>query len=188
VPVPMIPGEGLALCAAAGGQGVGWVLARDRRSPYLAGVRSSLWKLIAVHPEAASAAAFVSDAQGRRWYKSGDLATFDPERGYTINGRLKELVISGGFNVYPIEVEDELLRIPGIRAAAVVGQPDPARGEIPVAFVETDAQFDAERTLATLRERLASFKVPKHLYPIDALPRNAMGKVEKPRLRELLQP
>jgi len=136
--------------------------------------------------DAATDAAFVRDAQGRRWYKSGDLATFDPERGYVINGRLKELVISGGFNVYPIEVEDELLRLPGIRAAAVVGQPDPARGEIPVAFVETGAGFDAEQTLATLRERLASFKVPKHLYPIDALPRNAMGKVEKPRLREML--
>jgi malonyl-CoA/methylmalonyl-CoA synthetase len=134
----------------------------------------------------ATAAAFVHDAQGRRWYKSGDLATFDPERGYVINGRLKELVISGGFNIYPIEVEDELLRIPGIRAAAVVGQPDAARGEIPVAFVETDEDFDAERALATLRERLASFKVPKHLYPIDTLPRNAMGKVEKPRLREML--
>jgi malonyl-CoA/methylmalonyl-CoA synthetase len=136
--------------------------------------------------DAATEAAFVHDAQGRRWYKSGDLATFDPERGYVINGRLKELVISGGFNVYPIEVEDELLRIPGIKAAAVVGQPDPARGEIPVAFVETGDEFDAERALSVLRERLASFKVPKHLYPIDTLPRNAMGKVEKPRLRELL--
>jgi malonyl-CoA/methylmalonyl-CoA synthetase len=136
--------------------------------------------------DAATEAAFVTDAHGRRWYKSGDLATFDPERGYAINGRLKELVISGGFNVYPIEVEDELLRVPGIRAAAVVGQPDPARGEIPVAFVETGDGFDADTVLATLRERLASFKVPKHLYPIDALPRNAMGKVEKPRLREML--
>lgn len=136
--------------------------------------------------DAATAGAFARDAQGRRWYKSGDLATFDPVRGYAINGRLKELVISGGFNVYPIEVETELLRIPGIRAAAVVGRPDPARGEVPVAFVETDADFDAERALAALRERLASFKVPKTLYPIDALPRNAMGKVEKPRLRELL--
>ena len=136
--------------------------------------------------DAATESAFVADAQGWRWYRSGDLATFDPARGYTINGRLKELVISGGFNVYPIEVEDELLRIPGIRAAAVVGQPDPARGEIPVAFVETGEGFDADATLATLRERLASFKVPKALYPIDALPRNAMGKVEKPRLRELL--
>ncbi len=136
--------------------------------------------------DAATNAAFDLDVAGRRWYKSGDLATYDPERGYVINGRLKELVISGGFNVYPIEVEDELLRIPGIRAAAVVGQPDAARGEIPVAFVETDESFDADTTLATLRERLASFKVPKRLYPIDALPRNAMGKVEKPRLRAML--
>ena len=133
----------------------------------------------------ATASAFWHDG-GRRWYRSGDLATFDRERGYAINGRLKELVISGGFNVYPIEVETELLRVPGIRAAAVVGQPDPARGEIPVAFVEVDDGFDADAALAALRERLASFKVPKHLYPIDALPRNAMGKVEKPRLRELL--
>ncbi len=136
--------------------------------------------------EAATQAAFVHDAQGRAWYKSGDLASYDPERGYTINGRLKELVISGGFNVYPIEVETELLRIPGIRAAAVVGEPHPARGEVPVAFVECDDDFDAETALATLRERLASFKVPKALYPIDALPRNAMGKVEKPRLRAML--
>jgi malonyl-CoA/methylmalonyl-CoA synthetase len=136
--------------------------------------------------DAATSAAFWTDDAGRRWYRSGDLATFDPERGYAINGRLKELVISGGFNVYPIEVETELLRVPGIRAAAVVGQPDAARGEIPVAFVEVDDAFDADAALATLRERLASFKVPKHLYPIDALPRNAMGKVEKPRLRELL--
>jgi malonyl-CoA/methylmalonyl-CoA synthetase len=135
---------------------------------------------------AATEAAFVTGAHATRWYKSGDLASFDPERGYTINGRLKELVISGGFNVYPIEVETELLRVPGILAAAVIGAPDPARGEIPVAFVEIDADYDEELVLATLRERLASFKVPKRLFPIDALPRNAMGKVEKPRLRELL--
>jgi len=133
----------------------------------------------------ASAAAFATDDRGRRWYRSGDLATYDPERGYVINGRLKELVISGGFNVYPAEVENELLRIPGIKAAALVGRPDAARGEVPVAFVETDAAYDEEATLTLLRERLASFKVPKALYRIEALPRNAMGKVEKPRLREL---
>jgi malonyl-CoA/methylmalonyl-CoA synthetase len=138
--------------------------------------------------EAATQAAFARDEHGRRWYKSGDLATFDPERGYAINGRLKELVISGGFNVYPIEVETELLRIPGIRAAAMIGQPDAARGEIPVAFVEVDDGFDPDAALALLRERLASFKVPKALYVIEVLPRNAMGKVEKPRLRELLPP
>jgi malonyl-CoA/methylmalonyl-CoA synthetase len=134
-----------------------------------------------------TAKAFLVDTAGQRWYRSGDLATFDPVRGYSINGRLKELVISGGFNVYPIEVETELLRIPGIRAAAMVGQPDAARGEIPVAFVEIDEAYDEAATLATLRERLASFKIPKAIYPIDALPRNAMGKVEKQRLRESLR-
>jgi malonyl-CoA/methylmalonyl-CoA synthetase len=136
--------------------------------------------------EDATAAAFWTDDDGRRWYRSGDLATYDPERGYVINGRLKELVISGGFNVYPIEVETELLRLPGIRAAAVVGEPHAARGEVPVAFVETDEAFDPEASLEALRERLASFKVPKALYMIESLPRNAMGKVEKPRLRTLL--
>ncbi|MDB5095263.1 MAG: AMP-dependent synthetase and ligase [Candidatus Eremiobacteraeota bacterium] len=134
----------------------------------------------------ATAEAFSLDAGGRRWYRSGDMATFDPQRGYVINGRLKELVITGGFNVYPIEVETELLRLPGISAAAVIGRPDAARGEVPVAFIECEPGFDEAGALATLGERLASFKVPKALYPIDALPRNAMGKVEKPRLRELL--
>jgi len=131
--------------------------------------------------ETASREAFHGD-----WYRSGDLGTFDRERGYAIAGRLKELVISGGFNIYPIEVETELLRLPGIRAAAVVGEPNAARGEVPVAFIETDDDFDEASALDTLRERLASFKVPKALYRIDALPRNAMGKVEKPKLRELL--
>ena len=131
----------------------------------------------------ATAAAFVRDETGRRWYRSGDLGSHDPERGFTIAGRIKELIISGGFNIYPLEVEDELLRVPGVRAAAVVGKPDPARGELPVAFVETDAAFDEARTLEVLRARLASFKVPRELHQIDALPRNAMGKVDKPQLR-----
>ncbi len=135
---------------------------------------------------AATEAAFAYDASGQAWYKSGDLATYDAQRGYTINGRLKELIISGGFNVYPLEIETELLRVDGIRAAAVIGEPHPARGEVPVAFVEVEPGFDPEAALASLRDRLASFKVPKALYPIDTLPRNAMGKVEKTRLRELL--
>jgi malonyl-CoA/methylmalonyl-CoA synthetase len=133
-----------------------------------------------------SAAAFLTDPDGARWFKSGDLATFDPERGYTICGRLKDLIISGGFNIYPSEVEDELLRVPGIRAGAIVGRPDDARGEVPVAFVEADDPFEAAVVIETMRDRLASFKVPKAVYRLDALPRNAMGKVEKTRLRAML--
>ena len=132
----------------------------------------------------ATDAAFFRDAEGTRWYRSGDLGTFDPERGYAIVGRTKELIISGGFNIYPREVEDELTRSDGIRAAAVVGRPDAARGELPVAFVEADAGLDVDAALATLRARLASFKIPKAIEIVGELPRNAMGKVDKPKLRE----
>jgi len=133
-----------------------------------------------------TAAAFLTDATGARWFRSGDLATFDPERGYTICGRLKDLIISGGFNIYPSEVEDELLRVPGVRAGAIVGRPDDARGEVPVAFIEADDPFDPAVVIETMRDRLASFKVPKAVYRLEALPRNAMGKVEKTRLRAML--
>jgi malonyl-CoA/methylmalonyl-CoA synthetase len=135
---------------------------------------------------AATAAAFVVGDDGVRWYRSGDLGTFDPVRGHVITGRLKELIITGGFNVYPSEVEHELLQLPGVRAAAVVGAPHPARGEVPVAFVEADAGFAVEPALEALRGRLASFKVPRAIEIVAALPRNAMGKVEKTRLRARL--
>ena len=132
-------------------------------------------------PEA-TAEAFV-DFDGRRWFRSGDSLRFDPENGvYVVMGRLKELIISGGFNVYPLEVEAEMRRFPGVRDAALVGVHDSARGEIPVAFVEADAGFPTADFVAAMRERLASFKIPKAVRVVDALPRNAMGKVEKPRL------
>ena len=107
---------------------------------------------------------------------------------YSIVGRLKELIITGGFNVYPREIEDEIERFPGVRAAAVIGMPDAVRGELPVAFIEADSRFEVEALLADLRENLASFKVPKTVRVLQALPRNAMGKIEKTRLRELLAP
>ena len=133
----------------------------------------------------ATAAAFVHDADGTRWFRSGDLATFDSKRGYAIVGRTKELIISGGFNIYPREIEDELMSIDGIRAAAVIGRPDDARGELPIAYVETEGsrEIDLDSVLATLRARLASFKVPREMTVVDELPRNAMGKIDKPALR-----
>jgi malonyl-CoA/methylmalonyl-CoA synthetase len=133
-------------------------------------------------PEA-MADAFV-DFDGRHWFRSGDSMRFDPDAGvYVVMGRLKELIISGGFNVYPLEVEAEMRLHPGVRDAALVGIPDAARGEIPVAFIEADPGFDTEAFLAAMRERLASFKLPKAVRVVDALPRNAMGKVEKQRLK-----
>jgi malonyl-CoA/methylmalonyl-CoA synthetase len=135
------------------------------------------------NPEA-TAAAFVVDADGTRWYKSGDLGSYDPElQVYRISGRIKELIISGGFNIYPLEVEIEIERFPGVKACAVVGVIDAARGELPVAFVEVEPGFERDALTAYLRDRLASFKIPKHIEIVDALPRNAMGKLEKPKLK-----
>jgi malonyl-CoA/methylmalonyl-CoA synthetase len=141
-------------------------------------VFAGYWEL----PEA-TATAFVNDADGARWYASGDLATYDPaDRVYRIVGRSKELIISGGFNIYPREVENEIDRFPGVVASAVVGIPDAARGELPIAFLETNETVDTEALLAALRERLASFKIPRELVLVQALPRNAMGKIEKAKL------
>lgn len=122
---------------------------------------------------------------GKRWFRSGDLFRFDPEtQSYVVMGRIKELIISGGFNIYPLEVEAVMRTQPGVRDAALVGIADPARGELPVAFIEAEPGFDPEAFLAALRGQLASFKLPKAVHVVDALPRNALGKVEKPRLRE----
>ncbi len=137
----------------------------------------------------ATAAAFLTTEDGARWYRSGDLASYDAaQQVYRIVGRLKELIISGGFNIYPLEVENEIDRFPGVRASAVVGAPDAARGESIVAFIETEpgARLDEAELLAWLRTRLASFKIPKRVNVVDALPRNALGKIEKPKLRASL--
>jgi malonyl-CoA/methylmalonyl-CoA synthetase len=140
-------------------------------------VSAGYWR----RPEATADAYITLD--DRRWFRSGDLFRFDPAAGvYVVMGRLKELIISGGFNIYPLEVEAEMRLQPGVRDAALVAMPDAARGELPVAFLEADPGFESEVFLAALRERLASFKVPKAVHVVEALPRNAMGKVEKQRL------
>jgi malonyl-CoA/methylmalonyl-CoA synthetase len=132
-------------------------------------------------PEA-TAEAFV-EFDGRRWFRSGDSMRFDAEMGvYVVMGRLKELIISGGFNVYPLEVEAEMRLHPGVIDAALVGVHDRARGEIPVAYIEAASGFDVQALTSALQDRLASFKIPKVVTVVDALPRNAMGKVEKPKL------
>jgi malonyl-CoA/methylmalonyl-CoA synthetase len=125
-------------------------------------------------PEA-TAAAF---ADG--WFRTGDLGLRSADGYVTLRGRASDLVITGGFNVYPREVEEVLLEQPGVREAAVVGRPDAVRGERPVAFFAGDALPSALE--AACRRQLASFKVPAAFVRVDALPRNALGKVEKHRL------
>jgi malonyl-CoA/methylmalonyl-CoA synthetase len=130
-----------------------------------------------------TAASFVHDDLGRRWFKTGDLARQDPGSGFiTLLGRRHELIISGGFNLYPREVEEVLAGFPGVREAAVVGRPHADWGEVPVAFLATDAPVDAAELIAFCKSQMASFKVPREIRLVDSLPRNALGKVEKHKL------
>ena len=128
------------------------------------------------NPEATAAA--VRDG----WLHTGDVAERDEEGFYRIKGRIKELVISGGENVYPAEIEDVLAAHPAVVEAAVVGVPDERWGEVCAAFVVLSAEATEEELLDFCRERLARFKVPKSFHVVDALPRNSMGKLQKSEL------
>jgi malonyl-CoA/methylmalonyl-CoA synthetase len=125
----------------------------------------------------ATAASFVDG-----WFRTGDVGVRAPDGYITLRGRRSDLIISGGFNIYPRELEELLLELPGIREAAVVGVADPVRGEVPVAYVVSDAEPDAAALDAMFRARVASFKVPRGYVRVDALPRTALGKVQKHRL------
>ncbi|TYL45307.1 AMP-binding protein [Nocardioides sp. BGMRC 2183] len=120
------------------------------------------------------------DADG--WLHTGDVGTIDEAGNLRITDRLKDMYISGGFNVYPAEVEQALLRLDGVDDVAVVGVPDERMGEVGKAFVVGSADSDA--VIAFAKERLANFKVPRLVAKVDALPRNLGGKVLKNELRE----
>ena len=115
------------------------------------------------------------------WLHTGDVGTLDEQGNLTITDRLKDMYISGGFNVYPAEVEQALMRLDGVNDVAVVGVPDERMGEVGRAYVVGDVTPD--EVVAFARERLANFKVPREVVPIDALPRNLSGKVLKTELR-----
>ncbi|HYI13149.1 MAG TPA: acyl-CoA synthetase [Thermoanaerobaculia bacterium] len=124
----------------------------------------------------ATAAAFTPD----RYFRTGDLATIDPDGYITLLGRKSDLIISGGYNIYPREIEELLLEQPGIAEAAVVGAADDVRGEVPVAYLVGD--FDPAELERICREQLASFKVPRKFVKVESIPRTALGKVQKHRL------
>jgi len=120
------------------------------------------------------------------YFKTGDVGKID-ERGYvTIVGRSKDLIISGGYNVYPAEIEGYINELPGVAESALVGVPHPDFGEVGVAVVvpKPGASLNADEIVATLKAKLANFKIPKKCYVVDDLPRNTMGKVQKNLLRE----
>ncbi len=135
------------------------------RSPHLF---AEYWR----RPEA-TAAAFHDG-----WFRTGDVGVRAADGYYTLRGRRGDLIISGGFNIYPREIEELLLEDPRVREAAVVGVPDAVRGEVPIAYIVSDHDDTAELE-AACRAQLASFKVPRAFVRVDAMPRTALGKVQK---------
>jgi malonyl-CoA/methylmalonyl-CoA synthetase len=121
----------------------------------------------------ADAEAFTDDG----WFRTGDIGELDEDGYLRLVGRSKELIISGGYNVYPREVEEVLAAFPGVREVAVVGRPSKRWGEEVTAVVVAENALVGERLRAYAAERLAPYKVPKRVEFIDKLPRNAMGKV-----------
>ena len=120
------------------------------------------------------------------FFKTGDVGRVDAQGYVTIVGRSKDLIISGGYNVYPAEIEGYINNLPGVNESAVVGVPDADFGEVGVAVIVplAGATVDPAQVIATLKATLANFKVPKRCVVVAELPRNAMGKVQKNLLRE----
>ena len=125
------------------------------------------------------------DADG--WLHSGDIGVLRANGYLSITDRLKDMLIVGGFNVYPAEIENQLVKLPGVAQAAVIGVPDERMGEVAKAFVvrRADATLDEATVIAWCREHLANFKVPRTVEFLDALPLNASNKVLKTELRKL---
>ena len=120
------------------------------------------------------------------WFKTGDVGLIDESGFVSIVGRSKDLIISGGYNVYPAEVESTINALPGVAESAVVGVPHPDFGEAVVAVLvaKPGATLNGAALTAELKNRIANFKVPKRVFIESELPRNQMGKVQKNLLRE----
>jgi malonyl-CoA/methylmalonyl-CoA synthetase len=118
------------------------------------------------------------------WFITGDMGRIEANGYVELVGREKDLIISGGLNVYPAEVEALLDDRPDVAEAAVIGVPHPDFGEAVVAVVQPAGPFDPEAVRAELKRDLAGFKVPKAILTMEALPRNTMGKIQKKLLRE----
>ena len=113
------------------------------------------------------------------YFKTGDMAVCSTDGYITLRGRKSDLIISGGFNIYPREIEEFLMEQESISEAAVVGVPDRLRGELPVAYIVPNGNIDVKLLEQKCRKELASFKIPHQFFLLDKLPRTALGKVQK---------
>jgi len=172
---PALPGVGLRVVddsgAACPAGEIGHIQVRGPN------VFSGYWRM----PEK-TAEEFTADG----WFKTGDVGKVEADGWCTIVGRSKDLIISGGYNVYPAEIEGFINEMPGVAESAVVGVPHPDFGEGVIAVVvpKPGATLDGAAMVARLKGQIANFKVPKQVFVVPDLPRNAMGKVQKNLLRE----
>jgi fatty-acyl-CoA synthase len=134
-------------------------------------------------------AAATREALHEGWYYTGDIGTRDADGYFVIHDRKKNMIISGGENIYPAEVERVLGEHPAVAEAAVIGRPDPKWQEVPVAYVvlRQGATVDAAALIRHVGEQLARFKIPREVEFVDDLPRNALGKVQHFRLKEMVK-
>jgi fatty-acyl-CoA synthase len=124
------------------------------------------------------------------WYRTGDIGRRDKDGFFWVHDRKKNLIISGGENIYPAEVERVLLEHPDVLECGVIGRPDPKWDEVPVAYVirRGGGSVEAENLKAHVLTQLARFKVPREIVFVDDLPRTALGKVQHFMLRQLDEP
>ncbi len=175
---PALPGVGVRVVDdAASAVPVGEIGHVQVRGPNVFG---GYWRM----PEK-TAEEFTADG----WFKTGDVGRFDTNGYLTIVGRSKDLIISGGYNVYPAEIEGYLNDLAGVAESAVIGVPHPDFGEAVVAVIvpkpnAAAAALDADALVAQLKKLIANYKTPKRAFIVADLPRNAMGKVQKNLLRE----
>jgi len=120
------------------------------------------------------------------WFRTGDILTRDEDGYYRVTDRKKDMFISGGENVYPVEVEAQLDKYPGVHELAIIGVPDPKWGEVGCLFyVPESGEISLEDVESFLTTRLARYKIPKHARSLKALPRNGVGKLMRHELRKM---
>jgi rifamycin polyketide synthase module 1/2/3 len=176
-----VPGVGVRLVDPVSGEDVG------------AGEEGELWVsgpnvMVGYHNRADATAEVLRHG----WYRTGDLGRRDPNGFLTICGRTKELIIRGGENIYPAEVEAVLAKLDGVADAAVAARGHPELGEVPVGFVvpenpDSPDGLDIEALLAACRAELSAVKVPERIFVVDEIPRTGSGKVRRFKLRELAE-
>lgn len=133
-----------------------------------------------------TAEAMIPDEEGKVWMMTGDEASMDAEGYFSITGRIKDLIIRGGENIHPLEVENCLFAHPGVSEVSVVGMPDEKYGEVVAAYVikAKGGELTAGEVRSWVREKLSHHLVPKYVFWVDEYPKTASGKIQKFKLKE----